>query len=57
MEDYLLILILHITQIPNSRNSLGISNNYDYRWWLINNGKMLTVKNQELAYVMNVLLV
>ena len=31
------------------RNSLGISNNYDYRQWLINNGKMLTVKNQELA--------
>ena len=31
------------------RNKLGIKNNYDYRQWLIGNGKVLTEKNQELA--------
>ena len=31
------------------RDNLGIKNNFDYRQWLIGNGKLLTEKNRELA--------
>lgn len=31
------------------RDNLGIKNNFDYRQWLIGNGKILTEKNRELA--------